>query len=127
MKILPFIALFSVLIFTSSYVSSSIDASTETKAAAGSFKQFIVHRQGANVSLSWSVSATNVVAFAIERSYDGEYFDTIGSLPYNGTTSHRFSDENVYPGTIWYRITAIKADQSVETSTTESVRIVRHG
>ena len=127
MKILPFIALFSVLIFTSSYVSSKIDAPAETTATAGSFKQFNVHRQGSGVALSWSVTTSNVVEFAIERSYDGEYFDTIGSLPCNGTTTHRYNDASVYPGTIYYRITAIKADQSVETSATESVRLVKHG
>ena len=127
MKILPFIALFSVLIFTSSYVSSKIDTPAQTTAKAGSFKQFIVHREGNGVSLSWSVSTSNVVEFAIERSYDGQYFENIGSCPCNGTTTHRYTDASVYPGTIYYRITAIKADQSVETSATESVRIVKRG
>lgn len=125
MKILPFIALFSVLIFTSSYVSSKIDASKETTTQTGSFKQFIVHRQGSDVALSWSVTTSNVVEFAIERSYDGEYFESIGSMPCNGTTTNHFKDVAVYPGTIWYRISAIKADQSVETSATESVRFVK--
>jgi hypothetical protein len=126
MKILPFIALFSVLIFTSSYVSSKIDAS-ETTVQTGSFKQFNVHRQGSDISLSWSVTSTNVVEFAIERSYDGEYYESIGSMPCNGTSTHRYKDVAVFPGTIYYRVSAIKADQSVETSAIESVRLVKHG
>jgi hypothetical protein len=31
------------------------------------------------------------------------------------------------PGTIWYRITALNGDQTVENSVTESVRIVKRG
>ncbi|HUQ96118.1 MAG TPA: hypothetical protein VM010_00530, partial [Chitinophagaceae bacterium] len=74
MKILPFIALFAVLIFTSSYVSSKIETPAATASAkSGSFKQFRVHRQGTDVAITWSVSSFNVVEFAVERSYDGEY------------------------------------------------------
>jgi hypothetical protein len=127
MKILPFIALFSVLIFTSSYVSSKIDTPAQTTAKAGSFKQFIVHRQGADVALSWSVAARDVAEFAIERSYDGEFFDTIGTMSCTGTTTHRYKDVSVFPGTVWYRISAIKVDDSVETSLVQSVRIVKRG
>ena len=125
MKAIPFIALFFVLIFTSSYVSTKIDASAETTAKSASFKQFIVQRQGAGAALIWSVSTSNVVEFAIERSYDGTYFETIGSCPCNGTTTHRYTDKSIYAGTIYYRITAIKADQSVEKSATESVPNVK--
>jgi hypothetical protein len=127
MKTLPFIALFAVLIVTSSYVSSTIDAPTATKTKAGSFKQFIVHRQGNDVALSWSVSSFNVTEYRIERSYDGTYFDVIGVMPCNGTATHRYRDASVFPGTIWYRVTAIKADQNIEASATESVRLVKRG
>lgn len=129
MKILPFVALFSVLIFASSYVSSKIDAPKQTsRKAAGSFKQFIVHRQGADVALSWSVSGSDVVEFAVERSYDGgENFESIGSMACTGANTHRYKDIGVFPGTILYRISAIKADESVETSLTRSVRIVKRG
>ena len=127
MKILPFIALFAVLIFTSSYVSSKINASAETTVKQNGFKQFMVHRQGTGVSLSWSVATSNVVEFRIERSYDGEFFDAIGSVGCNGSATHRFRDENVFPGTIYYRIAAVKLDQTMERSVTETVRIVKRG
>lgn len=84
MKILPFLALFSVLVFTSSYVSSKIEASAETTLKNSSFKQFIVHPQGTEVALFWPVSQPGVKEFAVE------------------------------PGTIYYRVSAIKADQSTE-------------
>jgi len=127
MKILPFIALFAVLIFTSSYVSSKIDAPQETTAQTGTFKQFRVHRQGTDVALAWSVSTSNIAEFRIERSYDGEFFEPVGSMACTGTSTHQYKDVSVFPGTIWYRIVAIKADQSIESSATETVRIVKRG
>jgi hypothetical protein len=96
-----------------------------TNTATGSFKQFIVHRQGSDVALSWSVSTSDVVEFSIERSYDGETFEPISTMPCSGTGTHHYKDAGVFPGTIWYRINATKTDQSVETSTTETVRIVK--
>ncbi|HUP13814.1 MAG TPA: hypothetical protein VM187_16450, partial [Niastella sp.] len=80
MKALPFFALFAVLVLTSSYVSTKIDAAAQTIMPAGSFRQFHLHRQGGDISLTWSVSSKNVVEFAVERSYDGAHFETIGSV-----------------------------------------------
>lgn len=125
MKTIPFIALFFVMIFTSSYVSTKIDAQTETQVNAGTFKQFSVQSQGTGVVLNWSVSNSNIVEFGIERSYDGAYFETIGSCPCNGTSVHRYTDASANAGVIYYRITAIKADKSVETSTAESVHYAK--
>ncbi len=127
MKTLPFIALFSVLIITSSYVSSTIGTPAEAGTKVAAFKQFNVHRQGSDVSLNWSIASFSVTEFRIERSYDGEFFDVIGTMPCNGTAIHRYRDASVFPGTIWYRITALKADQTVESTATESVRLVKRG
>jgi hypothetical protein len=127
MKTLPFIALFSVLIITSSYVSSTIAAPAEAGTKAATFKQFNVHRQGSDVSLNWSIASFSVTEFRIERSYDGEFFDVIGTMPCSGTAIHRYRDVSVFPGTIWYRITALKADQTEESAATESVRLMKRG
>lgn len=121
MKTLPFIALFAVLIFTSSYVSSKIDA-----ASAGAFKKFQLQRKGGDVSLTWTVSSINVVTFAVERSYDGTHFETIGSMDCNGTTLHKYNDVDVAPGTVYYRVAAVRADESVESSTVETTQVAKH-
>ena len=110
------------MILMSSYVSTKIDAQTEITTNAGSFKQFTVQRQASGVVLNWSVSNSNIIEFGIERSYDGAYFETIGSCPCNGTSMHRYTDARAKTGAIYYRITAIKADKSVEISAAESVR-----
>lgn len=122
MKTLPFIALFAVLIFTSSYVSTKIDAVAQTVAPAGSFRQFHLNHKGGDISLTWSVSSLKVVQFAIERSYDGAHFETIGSMDCNGTVPHKYNDIDVAPGTVYYRVAAVRADETVESSDVEATR-----
>jgi hypothetical protein len=121
MKTLPFTALFAVLILTSSYVSTKIDV-----APAGAFKKFQLQHKGSDVSLTWAVSSVNVVAFAVERSYDGTHFEAIGSMDCKGTVLHKYNDIDVTPGTVYYRVAAVRADESVESSAVATTRIVRH-
>ncbi len=122
MKTLPFIALFSALVLASSYVSTKID----TAANSGAFKKFSLQRNGSDVSLSWSVSSMNVVGFAVERSYDGTHFETIGSMDCGGTALHKYNDIDVTPGTVYYRVAAVRADESVESSAVETAQVARH-
>jgi hypothetical protein len=122
MKTLPFFALFFIMIIGSSYVSTTIDAAAKNNAPAGSFKQFRVLRKGGDVSLSWSVSPSKVIEFAVERSYDGKRFETIGALGCNGTTTYQYHDIDVTAGTVYYRVAAVHADESVESSAVEAAR-----
>ncbi|HEU0110349.1 MAG TPA: hypothetical protein VFQ73_05700 [Flavisolibacter sp.] len=90
------------------------------------FSYFKAHRQGkAGVGMNWSVASTDIVEFVIERSYDEEYFETAGTVGFNGATSYKFTDNDVYPGYITYRITAVKADGTTECSPVEKIRIVQ--
>ena len=86
---------------------------------------FMVHRQGNGVTLMWTVAFPGQVAgYVIERSYDGEFFETISELSRNNNSRCRFTDNNVYPGYISYRVKAIMQDGSVEESGVETIRIV---
>lgn len=91
------------------------------------FKFFRVHRQGPGVSLSWAAANSNVVSFTIERSYDADFYESITGMGCSGTGTHKYNDNNIFPGTIYYRIAALKTDGTTEYSTVETVRIVRHG
>jgi len=94
----------------------------------GCFEQFRAHRQGkAGISLTWVISAPDVVGFSVERSYDGDFFENIGSVNANGGRSYRFTDNGVYPGRIYYRIVAQKSGGSSEASAVDVVRIVQRG
>src|SRR5215203_2215912 len=87
------------------------------QSANGCFDQFRAHRQGkAGIDLTWSVSAPDVVGFSVERSYDGDFFEGIGSVNFNGARMYKHTDSGVYPGRIYYRIVALKSDGSAETS-----------
>jgi hypothetical protein len=89
------------------------------------FNYFRTHRQGKGIAMDWSVSATDVVQFIVEKSYDGEYFEPSNSVSSNGASSYKFIDNDVFPGYISYRVTAVMADGSTESSPVETVRIVQ--
>jgi len=90
------------------------------------FGTFHVHRQGDFASLNWNGNTEGVSAFAIERSYDGEYFDMIDAVTPDPSKWNRYTDATVEPGTIYYRVAAWMEDGTVEYSTIEVVRIVKH-
>jgi len=128
MKTVPFLALFAFLTLTSSYFSTVISAPVhKTFTTAGTFSHFRVHRQGNAVALSWAVSSPDVTQFVVERSYDGEFFEPVTEMNCTGNSVHQFKDANIYPGIIYYKIKAVKADATTEDSAVESVRIVQRG
>ena len=126
MKTLMSYLVVAALILTSSFTINTQKKLNE-RTTSECFGTLRVHRQAKNVVATWSVTTNNVVSFNIERSYDGEFFETTGSMDYNGTATYKYKDLGVFPGTIYYRITAIKADGTTECSPVESVRIVQRG
>jgi len=123
MKTIMTIAFLSFITLTTSAVATQLPTSTPT-VSVSSFKSFRIHRQGNGVALSWEPTA-HVQHFVIERSYDGEFFETVNTVGCNGTSIHRYNDENVFPGYIHYRITAVNADGSSEASPVQMIRIVQ--
>ncbi|MDQ3845984.1 MAG: hypothetical protein M3342_18545 [Bacteroidota bacterium] len=91
------------------------------------FNYFRAHRQNSGVALSWAPATPDVVGFIVEKSYDGEYFDQIQYVNGKGISVQKFLDKAVFPGFIHYRIIAVMADGSTESSSVETIRIVRHG
>ena len=128
MKTLISIAFLSLIAITTSAVGTNERPSQlSSVTVTNGFKYFRAHRQASGVALAWDNMASDVVQFKVERSYDGEYFDVICEAACNGNAVHKFTDKDVFPGMVYYRITALKADGSEETSTIENVRIVRRG
>ena len=125
-------ALVSYLAVAAMIVASSFTVSQQKQlnqaAPSSCFGRFNVHRAGkANTQLTWTVTENNITRFQIERSYDGEFFDPIDAVDFNGSSTYKRKDAFEYPGYIFYRITAFKSDGSTECSPVESVRIVKHG
>ena len=92
------------------------------------FNYMRVHRQGkSGINISWSVSINDIDHFIVERSYDGEFFEPVNSCGFNGSSNYKMNDNNIFPGIIHYRITAVKTDGTSELSAVKSVRIVQRG
>ena len=118
----------AALILTSSFTVSEQQQLSQQKPDNGCFNSFRAHRQGkAGVSLNWTITTPDIVQFMVERSYDGEFFEPVNPVNFNGSSSYKYHDNGIYPGRIYYRIMAVKTDGSSECSQVEMVRIVQHG
>ncbi len=108
---------------------TTADAQTTGKGNTPSgqaFGYFRLHRQSADVSLSWAVAnPATVSCFTIERSYDGIWFfeiDEVGCSSVEPT--YKYRDTGAYPGFLFYRVVAHRQDGSTENSPVEEIRIV---
>lgn len=126
MKTLTLSALLLVAaIITSSFVLSRQSTVKATISKVQNVTSFRAHRQGKDITLTWS-AAGGVATFHVERSYDGEYFDVIGEIENTGARVYKFSDENVPPGNLYYRISSVDANGEEQSrSAVEVVRIVQ--
>lgn len=87
------------------------------------FSKLNAHRQAKGIVIDWIFSdPNNVVAFEVQRSYDGSFFEKAGEVAPSG--KNQFKDNDVFPGHIYYRIAALMYDGSIIYSTVEVVRIV---
>ena len=55
------------------------------------------------------------------------FFEDAGTVNYNGNANYKFKDLSVFPGLIYYRIKAVKADGTTENSAVESIRVMQRG
>ena len=123
MKTILTFAFVAFLAITTSAVATDVHPSYTQTTASSCFSNFRVHRQQNGATLMWTVN-TEVAEFKIERSFDGDFFEDVTQLPGNGAAQHRYNDRDIFPGYVYYRITALKADGTTEQSPVEMVRIV---
>jgi hypothetical protein len=115
-----------IAIATSSFVISQNHIGTEASNRIQSVTSLRAHRQGTDIALSWAASGCNAARFQVERSYDGEYFEAIGSVDNIGARSYKFKDENPGAGYLYYRICCIDGNEiEMERSAIEVIRIVQ--
>lgn len=118
--------------FTPVASENSVDKQLKVKAGyvqSPVFTSFSTHRQGKGIALSWGVEASaGVVSFSIQKTYEDitdpyAFWEEVGSLPANGS-KYRFTDDNVFPGFISYRISALLSDGTIVESGISTVHIV---
>lgn len=129
MKTLISYVAFAALVLMSSFTidtQQKLNQQTQQSAPTSCFNYFRIHRQAQGVAMTWATSANDIVQFVVEKSYDDYYYESAGTVNQNSNNgSFKFVDNAVFPGYVYYRIMAIKADGSVECSPVESVRIVK--
>lgn len=118
----------TALIIMSSFTVNQQQQLNQEQTLNSCFSNFRIHREGkAGVTLNWAIATPDVTQFVVERSYDGEFFEGFNNVSFNGSATYKVKDTNVFPGYIYYRITAVKADGSTECSPVEMIRIVQRG
>lgn len=74
------------------------------------------------VQLSWELGKSGVgQEYGIERSGDGQNFESIGSVPGTQSNAYRFNDAAPLRGRSWYRLKTLRPDGGAEYSKTISV------
>ncbi len=139
MKAKLFITAITVLIVNSAFTSVTDKISGNQplpkikQAAVSSFNFFRTHRQGkAGITATWGFTATNgVTGFALERTYDDPtdpyaVWETVTMAPYTGARSYKFTENNIFPGFISYRVTSIMTNGDEVLSEISTVHIVKH-
>jgi len=118
----------TALIIMSSFTVNQQQQLNQEQTLNSCFSNFRIHREGkAGVTLNWAIAAPDVSQFVVERSYDGEFFESLSNVGFNGSATYKFKDNQVFPGFIYYRITAIHSDGTTEQSSVEMIRIVQRG
>jgi hypothetical protein len=85
-----------------------------------------LHRMADDASVNWgSSNPAGVSYFLIERSYDGEIYETIAEVSPTTSTNYRYRDMTVLPGMISYRVTSFNTDGSSTQSPVEILRLLR--
>jgi len=111
---------------------NSVDTKLKAEYVQGVFTSFSTHRQGKGITLSWDVeTSASVIIFSIQRTYEDvtdpyAVWEDISSLPADGSKFYRYTDDNVSPGFISYRISALLSDGTTEESGISTVQIVSH-
>ena len=127
----------SAMIITSGFAPVSTEKLQDKKSIVRTeyvqspvFSSFSTHRQGKGVALTWAVEATSgVVNFSIQRTYEDPtdpyaVWDDLGSLPEDGSKFYRYTDENVFPRFITYRVTATLIDGTTADSGLSTIQIL---
>lgn len=104
-----------------------------TSAESTDFAFFRVHRQGKRgITATWGLTSTEgVTCFSVQRTYQDpndpySFWEEAGSVPCDPSRSFKFTDEDVFPGVIAYKIIAQMEDGSSVISEVADVRILVH-
>lgn len=129
---------FTVMLFATAWTAPAPQAFPEASTVSGGnktgdvFSFFRVHRQGKGVTATWGVGNTpDIVGFHIQKTYEDPndeyaFWEDVTTMTNDGARSFKYTDTNVFPGYINYRIVALRANGSSSFSAIATARIVSH-
>jgi hypothetical protein len=97
-----------------------------------SFSFFRTHRQGKGITATWGLFTNiGVTDFVLERTYEDPsdpyaFWEEVGNIPCTSNRSFKFTEQNVFPGFISYRVVAMNGLTQVDVSEISTVHIVQH-
>ena len=77
------------------------------------------------ISLTWSDDA-HAASFKVQRG-DGEFFETLGTVENTGARSNKFKDSDYFPGTLYYRVICVDADDNELCTHTDVITVTKRG
>ena len=124
---------FAVIAATPPPAKVPLNKEVTVKKFSNCFSFFRTHRQGKGITATWGVgSNTGIDGFALQRTYDDPTdpyatWEDINTTNCNSSRSYKFTDENVFPGYVTYRVVAAMSDGGTSCSDLSTVHIVsRH-
>ena len=117
---------------TSSYAESLIvkPLPSITVTQDPSFGYLRTHRQAKGITASWNMTGVDgVVCFTVQRTYEDPtdqyaYWEDLNVMPCTSSRSFSYTDPEVFPGFINYRVAALMDDGSTIYSEISTVRKV---
>lgn len=111
--------------------------STKTQAAAvtdamkqtPSFTSLHTQRQEKGVAIAWKTTLNDrVLDFIIQRTYEDPaetraYWENIATITCSPGQTFAYTDKEVFPGTVYYRVTALLVDGRTVQSKLSSIQI----
>lgn len=116
-----------------SFLASEKTSAKASSAQNAEFDFLRVHRQGKlGVTATWSLTDINgVESFSIQRTYQDptdpfSIWEEAGTVACDLSRSFKYTDTNITPGQIYYKVVALKSDGSTFTSEIADVKILSH-
>ena len=126
MKTITLSALLLVMtISLSSFVISNQEAKSTVSTSKGP-GVLRVHRQGAAISLTWAADNAHAASFKVQRG-DGDFFETLTTVENTGERSNKYKDSDYFPGTLYYRVVCVDADENVLCTHTDVITVTKRG
>lgn len=113
-------------------VKSDTKGTNVEQTSATGFSFFRTHRQGKGITATWGISSNaGVVGFALQKTYEDPtdpyaVWEDVSSVACDGRRSYKCTDNNVFPGSVTYRVSALSAGGTSIESATSTARIVSH-